>query len=323
MLRRPRRLRKTTAIRNLVRETKLHVDDLIYPLFIVEGQGVKEEISALPDVYRLSVDQLEAEIQELKGLGIQHVLLFGVVHEKQKDSFGSAACDEQGVIQRAIKKIKTTESAINIITDVCLCEYTSHGHCGLLNEKGEVDNDHSLIALAKVALSHAKAGAHMVAPSDMMDGRVKAIRETLDQSGFEHISIMSYSTKYASNFYGPFRDAVKSAPAFGDRKTYQMDYANSNEVLIETELDVGEGADILMVKPALAYLDIIRRVKDYFDLPLAAYQVSGEYAMLKLAVKQGILSEAAIYESMIAIKRAGADIIITYFAKDLAKMLRE
>ena len=280
MLRRPRRLRASKAIRNLVRETKVNVEDLIYPLFVVEGENIKEEIKSLPDVYHLSIDMLEDEIKEIN-------------------------------------------SDINVITDVCMCQYTSHGHCGILTDTGYVDNDKSLEYLAKISVSHAKAGADMVAPSDMMDGRIQAIREALDENGLENVGIMAYSVKYASNYYGPFREAAHSAPSFGDRKTYQMDPANSNEAIIETELDILEGADILMVKPALSYLDIIRRVKDNFDLPLAAYNVSGEYSMLKFAVKEGLLNEDVILESITSIKRAGADIIITYFAKDIAKLLKK
>lgn len=323
MLRRPRRLRVNRATRNLVRETKLNVEDFIYPLFVVEGENIKREISSLPDVYHFSLDMLEEEIKELKELGIEHVILFGIPHDHEKDCCGKEAYNDNGIIQRAIRKIKEIDSNMNVVTDVCMCEYTSHGHCGILTEDGYVDNDKTLEYLAKIAVSHAKAGADMIAPSDMMDGRIKALREALDKEGFVHIPIMSYSVKYASTFYGPFREAANSAPSFGDRKTYQMDPANSNEALIEAELDVLEGADILMVKPALSYLDVIRRVKDNYDLPLAAYNVSGEYAMLKSAVKNGILSEGAIYESVMSIKRAGADIIITYFAKDLAKMIKE
>ncbi|WP_296645531.1 porphobilinogen synthase [Romboutsia sp. 13368] len=323
MLRRPRRLRVNKAIRNLVRETKLNVEDLIYPLFIVEGENIKSEISSLPDVYHFSVDMLEDEIKEIRELGIEHVLLFGIPHEHGKDICGSESYNYNGIIQRAIRKIKEIEPNMNVITDVCMCEYTSHGHCGILTEDGYVDNDKTLEYLGNIAVSHAKAGADMIAPSDMMDGRIKSIREALDKAGFVHIPIMSYSVKYASTFYGPFREAANSAPAFGDRKTYQMDPANTNEALVEAELDVLEGADILMVKPALSYLDVIRRVKDNYNLPLAAYNVSGEYAMLKSAVKNGILSEDAIYESVMSIKRAGADIIITYFAKDLAKIIKD
>lgn len=323
MLRRPRRLRINDATRELVRETKINIEDLIYPLFIVEGENIKNEISSLPDVYHFSLDMLDEEIKEIKDLGIKHVILFGIPHDHEKDFCGSEAYNDNGIIQRAIRKIKEIDSDINVITDVCMCEYTSHGHCGILTKGGYVDNDKTLEYLANIAVSHAKAGADMVAPSDMMDGRVKVIRKALDKEGFFNVPIMSYSVKYASTFYGPFREAANSAPSFGDRKTYQMDPANSNEALIEAELDVLEGADILMVKPALSYLDVIRRVKDNYNLPLAAYNVSGEYAMLKSAVKNGILSEGAIYESILSIKRAGADIIITYFAKDLAKMIKD
>ena len=320
MLRRPRRLRKSAAIRDLVRETVLNVNDLIYPLFVVEGENIKEEIPSLPEVYHFSLDKLEEEIKEIKDLGIQHVILFGIPDEK--DPFGKEAYNDNGIVQKAIRKIKEIDSDMCVTTDVCMCQYTSHGHCGILTEKGYVDNDQTLEYLTKIAVSHAKAGADMVAPSDMMDGRIQAMREGLDAQGFETVAIMSYSVKYASSFYGPFRDAAGSAPSFGDRKTYQMDPANSNEALIEAELDVLEGADMLMVKPALSYLDVIRRVKDNFDLPLVAYNVSGEYSMLKLAVKEGLLNESAIYEAVMSIKRAGADIIITYFAKDIAKLIR-
>ncbi|WP_290063478.1 porphobilinogen synthase [Paraclostridium bifermentans] len=320
MLRRPRRLRKSAAIRDLVRETVLNVNDLIYPLFVVEGENIKEEIPSLPEVYHFSLDKLEEEIKEIKDLGIQHVILFGIPDEK--DTFGKEAYNDNGIVQKAIRKIKEIDPDMCVTTDVCMCQYTSHGHCGILTEKGYVDNDQTLEYLTKIAVSHAKAGADMVAPSDMMDGRIQAMREGLDAQGFETVAIMSYSVKYASSFYGPFRDAAGSAPSFGDRKTYQMDPANSNEALIEAELDVLEGADMLMVKPALSYLDVIRRVKDNFDLPLVAYNVSGEYSMLKLAVKEGLLNESAIYEAVMSIKRAGADIIITYFAKDIAKLIR-
>ncbi|KKY01211.1 delta-aminolevulinic acid dehydratase [Paraclostridium benzoelyticum] len=320
MLRRPRRLRNSAAIRDLVRETVLNVNDLIYPLFVVEGENIKEEIPSLPEVYHFSLDKLEEEIKEIKDLGIQHVILFGIPDEK--DSFGKEAYNDNGIVQKAIRKIKEIDPDMCVTTDVCMCQYTSHGHCGILTEKGYVDNDQTLEYLTKIAVSHAKAGADMVAPSDMMDGRIQAMREGLDAQGFETVAIMSYSVKYASSFYGPFRDAAGSAPSFGDRKTYQMDPANSNEALIEAELDVLEGADMLMVKPALSYLDVIRRVKDNFDLPLVAYNVSGEYSMLKLAVKEGLLNESAIYEAVMSIKRAGADIIITYFAKDIAKLIR-
>lgn len=321
MLRRPRRLRASNSIRNLVRETKVNIEDLIYPLFVVEGENIKEEIKSLPDVYHLSVDRLEEEIKELNELGIEHILLFGIPDEK--DCCGLEAFNDNGIVQKAIRKVKEIDPNMNVITDVCMCQYTSHGHCGILTEEGYVDNDQTLEYLAKISVSHAKAGADMVAPSDMMDGRIEAIREALDENGLETVGIMAYSVKYASNFYGPFREAAHSAPSFGDRKTYQMDPANVNEAVLEAELDMLEGADILMVKPALSYLDVIRRVKDNFNLPLAAYNVSGEYSMLKLAVKEGLLDEKAIYESVMSIKRAGADIIITYFAKDIAKMLKK
>lgn len=322
MERRPRRLRRNQAIRNLVKETTLNVEDLIYPLFIVEGNGIKREIPSLPDVYHFSVDQLKKEITELKDLGIYNVLLFGVIYAKNKNEQASAAYDDNGVVQMAIREIKATYSDMNVITDVCMCEYTNHGHCGIINKYGDVDNDATLHYLSKIALSYAEAGADIIAPSDMMDGRIKAIRQKLDKENFQDIPIMSYSVKYASNYYGPFREAAQSTPTFGDRKTYQMDYANSREALVETLLDTQEGADILMIKPALSYLDVIYKVKESSNLPIAAYNVSGEYAMLKMAVNQNILNENAIYESILSIKRAGADIIITYFAKDLAKQLK-
>lgn len=320
MIRRPRRLRANAAIRNLVRETKLHIEDLIYPLFVVEGENIKKEIPSLPDVYHLSVDKLKEEIEELKDLGIQHVLLFGVPDEK--DEYGKEAYNDNGIVQKGIREIKSLCPDMYVVTDICMCQYTSHGHCGILTECGHVHNDKTLEYLSKIAISHANAGADMVAPSDMMDGRIEAMRIALDEEGFEDVAIMAYSAKYSSNFYGPFREAAHSAPSFGDRKTYQMDPANINEALMEIELDIQEGADIVMVKPALSYLDVISRVKDISSVPVAAYNVSGEYSMLKLAVKNGLLNEGAIYESVLSIKRAGADIIITYFAKDLAKLLK-
>lgn len=322
MLRRPRRLRSTKAIRNLVRETKLQIEDLIYPLFIVDGENIKREIPSMEGVYHFSVDMLEDEIKELTELGIEHVLLFGVPDDEKKDCCASEAFNPEGAVQRAIRKIKEINPEMDVICDVCMCEYTDHGHCGILTDSGYVHNDKTLNYLGKIALSYAESGADMVAPSDMMDGRIGAIRQVLDNNGFENVVIMAYSAKYASAFYGPFRDAANSAPQFGDRKTYQMDPANSNEAIVEGKLDVAEGADIIMVKPALSYLDIIQRFKDNFDLPIAAYNVSGEYSMLKLAVKQGLLNESAIYEAVMSIKRAGATIIITYFAKDIAKMLK-
>ena len=322
MLRRPRRLRSTKAIRNLVRETKLQIEDLIYPLFIVDGENIKREIPSMEGVYHFSVDMLEDEIKELTELGIEHVLLFGVPDDEKKDCCASEAFNPEGAVQRAVRKIKEINPQMGVICDVCMCEYTDHGHCGILTDSGYVHNDKTLNYLGKIALSYAESGADMVAPSDMMDGRIGAIREVLDNNGFENVAIMAYSAKYASAFYGPFRDAANSAPQFGDRKTYQMDPSNSNEAIVEGKLDVAEGADIIMVKPALSYLDVIQRFKDNFDLPIAAYNVSGEYSMLKLAVKQGLLNESAIYEAVMSIKRAGATIIITYFAKDIAKMLK-
>ncbi len=322
MLRRPRRLRSSGAIRNLVRETKLDIDDLIYPLFIVDGENIKREISSMEDVYHFSVDMLDDEIKELTELGIEHVLLFGVPDDDKKDCCATEAFNSEGAVQRAIKKIKEINPNMNVICDVCMCEYTSHGHCGILTDTGYVNNDKTLEYLSKISLSYVEAGADMVAPSDMMDGRIAAIRKVLDDNGYENIAIMAYSAKYASSFYGPFREAANSAPKFGDRKTYQMDPANTNEAIIEGMLDVEEGADIIMVKPALSYLDVIQRFKDNFDLPIAAYNVSGEYSMLKLAVKEGLLNESAIYEAVMSIKRAGATIIITYFAKDLARIIK-
>lgn len=322
MLRRPRRLRSSKAIRNLVRETKLQVEDLIYPLFIVDGENIKREIPSMEGVYHFSVDMLDDEIKELTELGIEHVLLFGVPDDNKKDCCGSEAFNPDGAVQRAIRKIKEINSEMDVICDVCMCEYTSHGHCGILTDTGYVHNDKTLESLGKISLSYAQAGADMIAPSDMMDGRIGSIRQVLDNNGFENVLIMAYSAKYASAFYGPFREAANSAPQFGDRKTYQMDPANTNEAVLEGKLDIEEGADIIMVKPALSYLDVIQRFKDNFDLPIAAYNVSGEYSMLKLAVKQGLLNESAIYEAVMSIKRAGATIIITYFAKDIANMLK-
>ncbi|PHV71846.1 porphobilinogen synthase [Sporanaerobium hydrogeniformans] len=320
MDKRPRRLRYNPQIRTLVRETSLEVSDLIYPLFIKEGKGQKEEIHSLKGIYRWTLESLEEEINEIVALGIEYVLLFGIPYHK--DNKGSEAYNKEGIVQQAIRKIKSLAPHLYVITDVCMCEYTSHGHCGILDEKGYVHNEKSLYYLGQIAVSHAEAGADMIAPSDMMDGRVGYMRHELDEHGFNHIPIMSYSAKYASSFYGPFREAAGSVPAFGDRKTYQMDMANTNEALREVALDIEEGADIVMVKPALSYLDIIRRIKDTYNMPLAAYQVSGEYAMLKMAVANGLLNEEAIYEATLSIKRAGADMIITYFAKDLARKLK-
>lgn len=319
MIKRPRRLRNNLAVREMVRETTLERRNLVYPLFVVEGENIKEEISSLKGVFHFSLDRLEEEIKELTGLGIGYIMLFGVPDDK--DAFGKEAYSDTGIVQKAIKKVKEIAPEMYVITDVCMCQYTDHGHCGILDEEGYVQNDVTLSYLGRIAVSHAKAGADMVAPSDMMDGRVGAIRNALDENGFSHIPIMAYSAKYASSFYGPFRAAANSAPAFGDRKTYQMDSANTDEALREVEQDLEEGADIVMVKPALSYLDIIRRVKDNFNTPIAAYNVSGEYAMIKMAVENGLLDERAIYESVLSIKRAGADIIITYFAKELCKWI--
>ena len=319
MIKRPRRLRVSGIIRDLVRETRLDMKTLVYPLFIVEGQGIKNEIKSMPGVYHFSIDMLEDEIEDILRHGIQNIMVFGVTHDK--DACASSGFAEDGIVQRAVRKIKSFEKSLNVITDVCMCEYTDHGHCGILDESGYVDNDKSLAVLARIALSHAQAGADMVAPSDMMDGRVGAIRRILDEHGFVNVGIMAYSAKFASNFYGPFRDAADSAPAFGDRKTYQMDPANFREAMLECAYDIEEGADMVMVKPALAYLDVIKGARDRFDVPIVAFNVSGEYSMIKFAISQGLLNEEAMYEAVMSIKRAGADIIITYFAKDLAKYI--
>ncbi len=316
---RPRRLRKNENFRRMIRETKLSVDNLIYPMFAVPGKKVKKPIESMPGVFQLSVDHIIKETERVKGLGIPAILLFGI--PEKKDEIASGAMAKDGIIQQAIRGIKAKTPDILVITDVCLCEYMSHGHCGML-EKGEVDNDMTLEVLAETAVSHAKAGADIVAPSAMMDGQIGALREGLDEAGFEALPIMAYSAKYASCFYGPFREAAESAPAFGDRRAYQMDPANSDEAMREITLDVAEGADIIMVKPALAYLDVIRRAKEEFDLPLAAYSVSGEFAMIKAAAQMGwIDGERAMLESLTAIRRAGADMVITYFAPDVAQIL--
>jgi porphobilinogen synthase len=316
---RPRRLRKNHAFRALIRETRLSADGLIYPLFVIPGKKRREEIPSMPGVFRLTVDLLAAEAKECLALGINSVILFGL--PEKKDGVGSGAHAKNGIIQTAIRELKNRVPELLVITDVCLCEYTDHGHCGCIIDQ-DVDNDATLEILAKTALSHAEAGADMVAPSDMMDGRVSEIRGALDENGFESIPIMAYAVKYASAFYGPFREAADCAPSFGDRASYQMDPANSREALREATLDVDEGADIIMVKPALAYLDIIARLREEFDLPVAAYQVSGEYAMIKAAAEKGwIDGERVMAESLLAIKRAGADIIITYFAKEMARLL--
>ncbi|MDO8916163.1 MAG: porphobilinogen synthase [Coriobacteriia bacterium] len=318
---RMRRLRRNETIRSMVRETTLDAADLIYPLFVKWGTGVRDEVASMPGVFNISVDQLEAEGRELLELGIPAVILFGL--PEHKDEAGSGAFDPDGIVQQAIRELKAKVPELYVITDVCMCEYTSHGHCGALDEGGCVINDVTLEMLASVAVSHAEAGADMVAPSDMMDGRVAAIRAALDAEGFTDIPIMAYSAKYASAYYGPFRDAADSAPAFGDRKQYQMDAANAEEAIRETGLDIAEGADIVMVKPALAYMDIIRRVKDAFAMPTAAYNVSGEYAMVKAAARNGWIDEQrVVLETLTGFKRAGADLILTYHAKDAARWLR-
>jgi len=303
----------------MVMETTLSVDDLILPLFVTFGKGIKNEIKSMPGHYQLSVDNLTKEVKEIKSLGIPAVILFGI--PEHKDEVGSEAYNPKGIVQQAIKTIKNKAPELMVITDVCMCEYTSHGHCGMIKQ-GDVDNDATLELLAKEALSHAKAGADMVAPSDMMDGRVGAIRKILDENNFSHIPIMSYAAKYASAFYGPFREAAESIPQFGDRRSYQMNPANSDEAIREVRFDIEEGADIIMVKPALPYLDIIRRVKQEFNCPVAAYNVSGEFSMIKAASKLGWMDgKRAMMESLISIKRAGADLILTYFAKEAAKIL--
>jgi porphobilinogen synthase len=314
-----RRLRRNEALRALIRETKVDVGDLIYPLFVVEGSKIRQEITSMPGQYRLSNDLLPKEMEEVAKLGIPAIILFGI--PQKKDDVGSQAYHAKGVIQQAIRAIKKAVPELLVVTDVCLCEYTSHGHCGVVVD-GDVDNDKTLELLAKTALSHAEAGADMVGPSDMMDGRVKAIRQALDANGFQNIPIMAYAAKYASAFYGPFREAAESAPRFGDRRSYQMDAPNWREALREVEQDIMEGADIVMVKPALPYLDVIRKVRDTFNYPLAAYSVSGEYAMVKAAAQQGWLDEKKVVQEMLtAIKRAGADIIITYYAREAARWL--
>ncbi|MBX5490015.1 MAG: porphobilinogen synthase [Chloroflexi bacterium] len=318
---RPRRLRRTEALRQLVRETTLSVADLILPLFVAPGRGVREPIASMPGHYQLSLDELAREVREVRALGVPAVLLFGL--PPHKDPVGSGAYARDGIIQEAIRTVREHAPDLVVMTDVCLCEYTSHGHCGVV-ENGRVLNDPTLELLAQTAVSHAEAGADLVAPSDMMDGRVGAIRRALDAAGYAEVPIMAYSAKFASAFYGPFREAAESAPQFGDRRGYQMDPANGREALREVELDIAEGADIVMVKPALAYLDLIWRVRERFHLPVAAYNVSGEYAMVKAAGQLGWIDERAIaLELLTSIRRAGADLIITYFAKDVARWLEE
>ena len=316
---RPRRLRRTAAIRRMVRETVLTPADFIYPMFVAPGKGVRQEVAAMPGVARLSVDLLVEEVKSVWESGVPAVLLFGL--PQKKDDTGSEAASPRGAVQQAVRTLKKALPELVVITDVCLCGYTSHGHCGIVH-RGEIDNDASLEVLAQVALSHAEAGADLVAPSDMMDGRVGAIRETLDDHGFEMVGILAYAVKYASAFYGPFREAAESAPKTGDRRGYQMDPANAREAMREATLDVEEGADLIMVKPALPYLDIISQLAGEFDVPIAAYQVSGEYSMIKAAAAQGWLDETAVMlESLTAIKRAGADLVLTYFAREAANIL--
>ena len=314
-----RRLRRTEALRALIRENRVEIGNLIYPLFVVEGSGIKQEITSMPGIFHFSIDQLPREIEEIAKLGIPGVILFGI--PEHKDEIASSAYHPQGVIQQAIRAIKQSVPELLVATDVCLCEYMSHGHCGIVVDDA-VDNDQTLPLLAKTALSHAEAGADIVAPSDMMDGRVKVIRGALDEKGLQDIPILSYAAKYASAFYGPFREAAESTPQFGDRRSYQMDPPNLREALREIEQDIAEGADIIMVKPAVAYLDVIQQVRDRFNYPLAAYNVSGEYSMVKAAAQQGWLDEKpTVLEILAAIKRAGADIIITYHAKEAATWL--
>jgi len=316
-----RRMRATETHRRMVRETRLSVDDLIYPLFVVHGRNVKREINSMPGVFQLSTDNIISEAKEVNSLGIPAVILFGI--PDHKDETGSEAYADDGIVQQAVRAIKDNIPDLIVITDVCLCEYTSHGHCGVVKD-GRVLNDPTLELLSRESVSHVKAGADIVAPSDMMDGRVSSIRQSLDKEGFENIPVMAYGAKYASAFYGPFRDAAESTPQFGDRRSYQMDPANSREAMQEIALDIEEGADIVMVKPALPYLDIVCKIKERWDIPVAAYNVSGEYAVVKAAGRLGWIDESrAMMETLISIKRAGADIILTYFAKDAALVLRE
>ncbi|MBV4446599.1 porphobilinogen synthase [Clostridium tyrobutyricum] len=321
MFRRHRRLRKNSVIRDMVRETSLNKNDFIYPLFVIDGNDIKQEIPSLDNNYQYSVDRLQEIVDEMKDAGVKSVILFGL--PEHKDEVGSQAYAEDGIVQRAIRKLKDLYPELFVITDVCMCEYTSHGHCGIIHDH-EVDNDETLEYIAKIALSHAEAGADMVAPSDMMDGRVGAIRHILDENGYKDVSIMAYSAKYCSAFYGPFREAANSAPKFGNRKSYQMDPGNIREAMLEIEDDIAEGADIIMVKPALPYLDVIRWARDKFDFPIAAYNVSGEFAMVKATAKAGLIDEKAVAEEMLtSIKRAGAGIIITYYALDICRWIRE
>ena len=321
MFRRGRRLRANSTIRSLVRESSLSVDDFIYPVFVVEGNNIKKEISSLKGNYHWSVDRLNELVDELKEVKVKSVILFGI--PDHKDSVGSEAYNENGIVQKAVRKLKELDKDLYVITDVCMCEYTSHGHCGILNEHN-INNDKTLMYLGKIALSHANAGADMVAPSDMMDGRIEYIRRILDENGYESLPIMSYAAKYSSAFYGPFREAAGSAPSFGDRKGYQMDPANSREAMAEIEADLNEGADIIMVKPAMSYLDIVREARNKINAPICVYNVSGEYAMVKNAGEAGLINEKLVaLEMLLSMKRAGAKMIITYYAIEAAKWLKE
>ncbi|WP_058992460.1 porphobilinogen synthase [Sarcina ventriculi] len=321
MFKRGRRLRANNEIRDLVRENTLSASDFIYPLFVVEGENIKNEISSLPGNYHVSIDRLDEVVKEILEAKVKGVILFGI--PAHKDACGTEASTEDGIVQKAVRKIRELTDKLLVITDVCMCEYTDHGHCGILNDK-DVDNDKTLKRLGEIALSHAKAGAHVVAPSDMMDGRVEYIREVLDKNGFEYVSIMGYSAKYCSAFYGPFREAADSTPSFGDRRTYQMDPANTREALKEVQWDVEEGVDMVIVKPALSYLDIMHQVRSNFNVPVVAYSVSGEFAMVKAAAKMGWIDEKKIaLEMLLSMKRAGADMIITYYALEASKWLKE
>lgn len=321
MFYRGRRLRNNEVTRGLMRETHLHANQLIYPIFVVEGENIKNEISSLKGIYHYSVDRLAEVVKEMQEVGVKACILFGI--PEHKDACGSQAYDEHGILQQAIRKIKEIDPSMYVIGDVCMCEYTDHGHCGILDEHGQVLNDATLPYLQKITLSYANSGVDMVAPSAMMDGEIAAMRQILDENGYYDLPIMGYSAKYASAYYGPFREAAHSAPAFGNRSTYQMDVVNGQEALREIAADIDEGADIIMVKPALAFLDVIKEAKLNFNMPICAYNVSGEYAMLKMAVEQGLMKESVIEESLLAIKRAGADMIITYFAIDIARKWKD
>lgn len=320
-LKKPTRLRQSAALRKMLRETEISMKDIIYPVFVVEGTGIMEEIPSMKGQYHFSVDKLVANLPQWRLLGIEALILFGIPDDK--DMLAECAHNDDGVVQQAIRAIKSTDSDFFIVTDICLCQFKSDGHCCFFDHDGHIERQKTLTVLNKIALSHARAGADMVAPSDMMDGRIQSIREALDRDGYERLPIMAYSAKYASSFYGPFREAAHSTPSFGDRKAYQMDIANKREAMTEMALDVAEGADILMVKPALPYLDIIQQAHDAFTLPIAAYQVSGEYAMLKNAVDGGLMDERCIYESLISIKRSGAKLILTYFAPEIQRLIEK